>query len=56
MVAVHLTLWYYVLVCHLNYVCEDSIGSVYVGRYCGLSEGELCVFDKLCPVNFHVVC
>ena len=43
-------------VCHQNDVCEDSIGSVYVGGYCGLSESELCVFGKLCPVGFLVVC
>ena len=46
--AVHLTLWYIVRVCHQNVVCEDSIGSVYVSGYCGLSESELCVFGKLC--------
>ena len=43
-------------VCHQNDVCEDSIGSVYVVGYCGLSESELCVFSKLCPVIFLVVC
>ena len=43
-------------VCHDNDVYEDYIGSVYVGRYCGLSERELSVFDKLCPVGFLVVC
>ena len=36
----HLTLWYIVFVCHKNDVCEDSIGSVYVGGYCGLSESR----------------
>ena len=36
--------------------CEDSIGSVYVGRYCGLNESKLCVFSKLCPVDFLVFC
>ena len=44
------------LVCHHNNVCEDSIGSVYVGRYCGLTESKLHVFCKLCPVCFLVVC
>ena len=29
---------------------------MYVGGYCGLSESELCVFGKLCPVDFLVVC
>ena len=29
-VAVHLTLWYMVLVCLHNDFCEDFIGSVYV--------------------------
>ena len=33
-VAAHLTRWYIVLVCHQKDVCEDSIGSVYVGRHC----------------------
>ena len=39
-----------------NDVCENYIGSVYVGGYCGLSEIGLCVFCKLCPVGFFVVC
>ena len=39
-------------VCHQNDVCENSIGSVYIG----LSESRLCVFGKLCPVSFLVVC
>ena len=43
-------------VCHQNDVCEDYIGSVDVGGYCGLSESELCVFTKLCSVGFLVVC
>ena len=38
-------------VCHQN-----SSGSVYVGGYCGLSENGLCVFGKLWPVGFLVVC
>ena len=33
-----------------------SVGSVYVGRYGGLSKSGLCVFRELCPVSFHVVC
>ena len=36
--------------------CENSVGSVYVGGYGGLSESGLCVFCKLCPVCFLVVC
>ena len=43
-------------VCHHNDVLEDYIGGVYVGGYGGLSESELCVFGKLCPVVFLVVC
>ena len=43
-------------VCHPNDVCEDSFGSVYVGEYCGVSENEPCVFGKLYPVDFPVVC
>ena len=35
-VAVHLSLWYVLLVCH-QYVCENSVGSVYGG----LSESGL---------------
>ena len=52
----HLTLWYIVFVCHQNDVCEHSIGSVYVGGYCGLRKIYFCVFGKLCPVGFLVVC
>ena len=35
--------------------CGNSVGSVYVGGYGGLSESELCVFCELCPVCFLVV-
>ena len=45
-----LPLWYVVYD-----VCENSVGSVYVGGYGGLSESGLCVFCKLCPVCFFVV-
>ena len=54
-VAMHLALWYVLLVCHRYNVCENSVGSVYVGGYCGLSKSGLCVFCKLCPVCFLVV-
>ena len=55
-VAMHLALWYVVLVCHQYDVCENSVGSVYVGGYVGLrSESGLCVFCKLCPVCLLVV-
>ena len=37
-------------------VCKNYVGSVYVGGYGGLSESGLCVFSKLCPVGFLVVC
>ena len=40
---------------HQYDVCENSVGSVYVGGYGGLSESGLCVFCKLCPVCFLVV-
>ena len=44
------------LVCHqCGDVCENSVGSVYVGGYSGLSESGLYVFCKLCPVCFLVV-
>ena len=51
----HLALWYVVLVCHQYDVCENYVGSVYVGGYGGLSENGLCVFCKLCPVCFLVI-
>ena len=47
----HLALWYVVLVCHQYDVCENYVGSVYVGGYGGLSESGLCDFCKLCPVQ-----
>ena len=34
----------------------NSIESVYVGKYCGLSESGLCVFGKLCPIGFLEFC
>ena len=40
-------------VCHQKDVYEDSIGN---GGYCDLGESGLCVFGKLCPVSFLVVC
>ena len=51
----HLSLWYVVLVCHQYDVCENYVGSVYIGGYGGLSESRLRVFRKLCPVSFLVV-
>ena len=51
----HLFLWYVVLVCHLYDVCGNSVGSVYIGGYGGLSKSGLCVFRELCPVSFLVV-
>ena len=51
----YLALWYVVLVCHRYDVCENYVGSVYIGGYGGLSESGLCVFRKLCPVGFLVV-
>ena len=44
------------LVCHQYDVFEHYVGSVYIGGYGGLSESGLCVFRKLCPVSFLVVC
>ena len=43
------------LVCHQYDVCENYVGSVYIGGYGGLSESGLCVFRELCPVSFLVV-
>ena len=54
-IAMHLALWYVVLVCHQYDVCDNSVGIVYVGGYGGLSESGLCVFCKLCPACFLVV-
>ena len=54
-IAMHFSLWYVVLVCHHYDVCENSVDSVYIGGYGGLSESGLCVFSKLCPVSFLVV-
>ena len=41
------------LVCHQYDVCENAVGSVYIGGYGGLSESGL-VFRELCPVNLLV--
>ena len=43
-------------VSHQNDVCENYIGSVYVGGYYGLRETGLCVFGKFWSVGFIVVC
>ena len=51
----HLSLWYVLLVCHQYDVCENSVGSVYIGGYGTLSENGLCDFRELCPVSFLVV-
>ena len=51
----YLAIGYVLLVCHQYDVCENSVGSVYVGEYGGMSESGLCVFRKLCPVCFLVV-
>ena len=53
--TMHLALWYRVLVCHQYDVCTNYVGSVYVGRYGGLSESGLCVFRELCSVSFLVI-
>ena len=39
----HLALWYVVLVCHQYDVCENSVGSVYINGYGGLSESRRCL-------------
>ena len=36
-------------------VCENSVGSVYIGGYGGLNKNGLCVFHELWPVSFLVV-
>ena len=40
---------------HQYDVCENYVGSVYIGGYGGLSESGPCAFRKLCPVSFLVV-
>ena len=54
-VAMHLSLWYVMLVYHQYDVCKNYVGSVHVGGYGGLSKTGLCVFRELCPVGFLVV-
>ena len=54
-VAMHLALSYVLLVCHQYDVCENSVGSVYVGGYGSLNKSGLGAFCKLCPVCFLVV-
>ena len=51
----HLSLWCDVLVRHQYDVCENYVGSVYIGGYGGLSESGLSVLGELCPVSFLVV-
>ena len=46
-VAMHLTFWYVVLVCHQCVVCKKCVGIVHVSRYGGLSERGLCVLPEL---------
>ena len=53
--VLHLSLWYVVLVCHQYDVCENYVGSVYIGGYGGLSDSGLCVFRELCPASFLVI-
>ena len=40
---------------HNDDICENYIGSVYGGGYCGLSKSGPCVFGKLYPASFLVV-
>ena len=40
---------------HQYDVCENSVGSVYIGGYGGLSDSGLSVFRELCPVSFLVL-
>ena len=54
-IAMHLFLWYVVLVCHQYDVCENYVSSVYIGGYDGLSGSGLCVFRELYPVSILVV-
>ena len=47
-IARHLYLWYVVLVCHQYDVCENYVGSVYVGGYGGQRESGLYVSSVNC--------
>ena len=51
----HLAFSCAVLVCHQYDICKNSVSSVYVGGYGGLSESGFCVFRELCPFSFLVV-
>ena len=48
----HLSLWYVVLVCHQYDVCENYVGSVYIGGYGSLSERGLGGWGGLMSVFF----
>ena len=52
----HLVLYYGVLVCQQYDVCKNSVGSVYVAGYGGLSENGLCVFGVLQLVKVRPFC
>ena len=52
-VAMHLALWYVVLVCHQYDVCENSVGIGYVGGYGGLSESGPSVFLSTMSSGVH---
>ena len=43
----HLSLWYVVFACHQYDICENSVGSVYISGYGGLSKSFLVVGE--CP-------
>ena len=36
-------------------MCENYVGSVYIGGYGSLRESGLFVFRELCPVSFLVI-
>ena len=42
-------------VCHQYDVCNNYVGSMYVGGYGGLNESGRCVFRELCLVSFLIV-
>ena len=54
MYQVELTIWCIVFIRHHDYVCENPIGSVDVGGYCGQSKSGLCVFGKFCPIGLQL--
>ena len=54
-VAMHLALWYVVLVCHQYDVCENYVAVCMLVGMVVRAKADSCVFCKLCPGCFLVV-